>query len=87
MSCPAHSDPASGQVVHPASVRIVLPARNEAENLQQLLPRLAGIVPGAEVLVVDDGSTDTTLAVCRAHGRAPCPTRTASEMVLRLPGC
>jgi len=47
---------------------IILPARNEADNLQRLLPQLRGLHPAAEIIVVDDGSTDATAAVCREHG-------------------
>lgn len=43
---------------------IVVPARNEAVSLRQLLPRLRGLVEGAEILVVDDGSDDDTAEVC-----------------------
>jgi glycosyltransferase involved in cell wall biosynthesis len=53
-------------------VSIILPARNEAANLEKLLPRLMSAVNGlgehAEVIVVDDGSTDQTRAVCEANG-------------------
>ena len=37
---------------------IVLPAKNEAANLRNLLERIRIVVPDAEILVVDDGSTD-----------------------------
>ena len=43
---------------------IVIPARNEAASLRSLLPRLRQQVPDAEIIVVDDGSTDDTLAIC-----------------------
>lgn len=42
---------------------VVIPAKNEAENLRQLLPRLLESLPKAELIVVDDGSTDGTQAV------------------------
>jgi len=47
---------------------IVLPAKNEAAALAALLPRLRQAQPGAEIIVVDDGSTDDTAALCVEHG-------------------
>lgn len=53
----------------PASfISIVIPARNEAQGLRSLLPTLVGLMAGAEILVVDDGSDDDTRAVCADHG-------------------
>ena len=43
---------------------VVLPARNEASGLAQLLPQLCQLLPDAEIIVVNDGSVDDTLAVC-----------------------
>ena len=43
---------------------IVIPAFNEAESLAQLLPELREALPEAELLVIDDGSTDHTPEVC-----------------------
>ena len=45
-------------------ISIVLPAKNEAVPLESLLPRLRAAQPDAEILVVDDGSTDATAQVC-----------------------
>jgi glycosyltransferase involved in cell wall biosynthesis len=43
---------------------VILPAYNEAENLPQVIPELAGVLDERfsrwEILVVDDGSTDNT---------------------------
>lgn len=52
------------------SLSIIIPARNEAENLTQLLPTILDIdYPGSwEVIVIDDGSKDGTAAVGRRHG-------------------
>jgi glycosyltransferase involved in cell wall biosynthesis len=47
---------------------IVIPARNEAEGLRGLLPELKRLLPGAEILVVDDGSIDDTCVICVAQG-------------------
>lgn len=50
------------------SLSIILPAKNEAANLATLLPKLIARFPTAEILVVDDGSTDATASLCQAHG-------------------
>ncbi|GAB2670063.1 glycosyltransferase family 2 protein [Arenimonas aestuarii] len=49
-------------------ISIILPAKNEAEGLRRTLPALAETLPGAEVIVVDDGSTDETADIARAAG-------------------
>jgi len=49
------------------SLSIVLPAKNEAQSLKILLPRLKDAYPAAEVIVVDDGSTDDTVDICRKN--------------------
>jgi len=49
-------------------ISIILPAKNEAAALKDLLPRLTAAQPGAEIIVVDDGSTDDTRAVCASAG-------------------
>lgn len=50
------------------SFSIVIPAKNEAENLRSLLPNLTSRYPEAEIIVVNDGSTDDTTAVCTDMG-------------------
>lgn len=47
---------------------IVLPAKNEAEGLARTLPGLREMWPEAEIIVVDDGSTDGTATVGRSLG-------------------
>lgn len=49
-------------------VTVVLPARNEAEGLRRTLPALRSVLPGAEIIVIDDGSTDPTAEVAAEHG-------------------
>ena len=52
------------------ALSIIIPARNESENLGRLLPSLTSIIyPGSvEVIVVDDSSTDETAGVARDLG-------------------
>lgn len=52
----------------PPELSIVLPARNEAPALEKLLPVLRGQFPQAQIIVVNDGSTDDTAALCARHG-------------------
>lgn len=54
----------------PVPTCVVIPARNEADRLGTLLAELRRQLPLAEVLVVDDGSTDDTAGVAREAGAA-----------------
>jgi rSAM/selenodomain-associated transferase 2 len=44
---------------------IIIPALDEAANLERLLPDLIARCPGAEIIVVDGGSADRTAEVVR----------------------
>ena len=46
------------------SLSIVLPCLNEEDNLIQLLPLIKEAQPTAEILVVNDGSTDLSAEIC-----------------------
>ena len=56
------------------NLSLILPARNEAGGLRRLLPELVAMLPDAEIIVVNDGSDDDTLAVC-----AEFPVRVVSH--------
>src|SRR4051794_6553103 len=47
---------------------VFIPAWNEEQNLPAVLDDLKAELPDADVLVVDDGSTDGTADVAREHG-------------------
>jgi glycosyltransferase involved in cell wall biosynthesis len=50
------------------TLSIILPAKNESASLVNLLPALRNQIPDAEIIVVCDGSTDDTVAICQTHG-------------------
>ena len=50
------------------TISIVLPAKNESEGLRRTLPALRAAYPGAEIIVVDDGSTDETAVIAAGAG-------------------
>ena len=49
-------------------VSVVLPAKNEARTIGQVTSNILQYCPEAEILVVDDGSTDDTASVAEAAG-------------------
>jgi glycosyltransferase involved in cell wall biosynthesis len=51
-----------------AETLVFIPAWNEEDNLPSVLDELRVGMPETDVLVVDDGSTDGTAEVARAHG-------------------
>jgi 4,4'-diaponeurosporenoate glycosyltransferase len=60
---------APAPVADASEVSIIVPARNEAENLPRLLRSLVRLRPAPrEIIVVDDGSTDGTGDLARAFG-------------------
>ena len=49
-------------------VLVAVPAWNEAGSIESVIKQVRDLVPGAHVLVVDDGSTDATAALARQAG-------------------
>jgi glycosyltransferase involved in cell wall biosynthesis len=47
---------------------VIIPAKNESTTLGPLIHQLFQVLPGAEIIVVDDGSTDATGAEATAAG-------------------
>lgn len=51
-----------------STLSIVIPALNEGPSLGALLPRIRRLFPQADLIVVNDGSTDATAQIAAAHG-------------------
>ncbi|UXY15621.1 glycosyltransferase family 2 protein [Chitiniphilus purpureus] len=47
-------------------ISVIIPAKNEAASLAQLLPQIRAHYPEAELIVVNDGSTDSTSEIAIA---------------------
>lgn len=60
--------PAAPPRVWPFSITVAIPARNEAAAIGGIIRAVRRICPDAEVLVVNDASTDDTVAVAEAAG-------------------
>jgi glycosyltransferase involved in cell wall biosynthesis len=48
-------------------ISVIIPAKNEATGLNQILPRIRSLYKNAEVIVVDDGSDDDTADICARY--------------------
>ncbi|HZU14004.1 MAG TPA: glycosyltransferase [Chloroflexota bacterium] len=62
------------EIIDAGLVSIIIPARDEAERLPALLHSLQSLTyPEAEIIVVDDGSRDTTAEIAAAAGARVIP--------------
>ncbi|MBB87544.1 MAG: glycosyl transferase [Xanthomonadales bacterium] len=52
----------------PNAVSVVIPAKNESQSIGEVVDALLTLLPEAEILVIDDGSTDETGAIARKSG-------------------
>jgi glycosyltransferase involved in cell wall biosynthesis len=46
---------------------IIIPAKNEAKSLAIILPALKELYPDAQIIVINDGSTDQTVEISKLH--------------------
>lgn len=49
-------------------ILIVIPAYNESESIEQVISHLTSQAPQYDYLIVNDGSTDNTLKICKEQG-------------------
>jgi glycosyltransferase involved in cell wall biosynthesis len=56
------------RTVTPKDVTIIVPALNEEESIEQVVRGLVGSFPDAEIIVVNDGSTDNTETLATQAG-------------------
>ena len=53
-----------------SNVLVIVPTYNEKENIGLLIPEIKGLLPEANILVVDDNSPDGTSAYVKEIARA-----------------
>ncbi|MGN6755236.1 MAG: glycosyltransferase family 2 protein, partial [Thermomicrobiales bacterium] len=72
MSAPAQTAPVADAALEPIStpyqLSVVMPAYNEAASLERVLWQVMEQLPDAEIIVVDDASTDDTPAIAARCG-------------------
>lgn len=74
--------------VAPNLLSIIIPARNEEENLPRLLESIASVPEIAEIIVVDDDSTDRTAEIARLnHAHVIHPGKLPENMTGKAWAC
>lgn len=48
---------------------VIVPVYNEAATLADIMRRVAAVLPDAQIIYVDDGSADDSLAILKEHAR------------------
>ena len=48
-------------------ISIVIPAKNDVDGLTKIIPDLKRYQPDSEIIIIDDGSIDTTAELCNQH--------------------
>jgi hypothetical protein len=61
-------DRATGNSMNQKNVSIIMPAKNEASAIRAVIESIRRHVPDAEILIIDDGSTDDTATVSQVAG-------------------
>ena len=51
-----------------AKVLIIIPAYNEAENIECVVDNIIENYPEYDYVIVNDGSTDATRKICKSRG-------------------
>lgn len=63
---PLHTEETAG--IQSAELLIIIPAYNEAENIERVVNNLIENFPEYDYVVVNDGSRDNTAAICMENG-------------------
>ncbi len=50
------------------TISVVIPAKNEEKNIRDVLLKIKAILPDAELLIINDGSTDKTAEIAQKAG-------------------
>lgn len=50
------------------TISVIIPAKNEAKNIHSVLLKINAVLPDAELLVINDGSTDNTAEIAEEAG-------------------